>query len=51
LGKLVEKTTCNYVNMLDNLLRAEPEDGGFDPRGMGVVLALPTPTWAAKNKV
>ena len=51
LGKLVEKSACNYVNMLDNLLRAEPEDDGFDRRGKGVVLALSTPSGAVRNKL
>ncbi|MEJ2366553.1 MAG: hypothetical protein P8017_18150, partial [Deltaproteobacteria bacterium] len=39
------------TNMLDNLLRAEPEDGGFDRRGEGVVLALSTSSGVVKNKV
>ena len=37
--------------MLNNLLRAEPEDGGFDRRGKGEVLAVSTPYGAVKNKV
>jgi hypothetical protein len=51
LGKIVKKTASNYVNMLNNLLRAEPEDGGFDRGGKGVVLALSTSSGAGKNKV
>jgi hypothetical protein len=51
LGKIVEKTACNYHNMLNHPLREESEDGGFDRRGKGVVLAIYTPSGAVKNKV
>jgi hypothetical protein len=51
LEKIVEKTACNYVNILNNPLTAEPEDGGFDRRGEGVVLAVSIPSGAVKNKV
>jgi hypothetical protein len=40
--KVEEKTACNYVNILNNLLTAELEDGVFDRRGEGVVLAVST---------
>jgi hypothetical protein len=51
LKKIVEKSACNYVNMLNNPIWEEPEYGGFDWRGKGVVLAISTPSGELKNKV
>jgi hypothetical protein len=51
LGKIVKKSACNYVNMLNNTLWEEPEYGGFDRRGKGVVLTILTPSAELKNKV